>query len=33
MPGRFRGAYRKMVMVNMVFAGLGLAGPGWHGPA
>jgi hypothetical protein len=25
--------YRKMVMVNMVFAGLGLAGLGWHGPA
>ena len=33
MPGRFRGVYRKMVMVNMVFVGLGLAGPGWHGPA
>jgi hypothetical protein len=25
--------YRKMVMVYIVFAGLGLAGPGWHGPA
>ncbi len=24
MPGRFRGVYRKMVMVNMVFVGLGL---------
>ena len=28
-----RGVYSKMVMVNMVFVGLGLAGPGWHGPA
>jgi hypothetical protein len=33
MSGRFRGVYRKMVMVNMVFAGLGLARTEWHGPA
>ncbi len=33
MPGRFRGVYLKMVMVNMVFSRFGTCRPGWHGPA